>query len=561
MGRRTAALQQSSKNKMPFLWSNAGCHLRFHVLVVVVVAVLLLFVPRTVHSLAPMNALASVTTRLSAQRKSTTSFHRGSSNRNGHSLLQALTRDPTPPQDSTPTTTAAAAAAAATMSQQSSSSISSTTTTFRQLVKVEKFARLPVWPAWNGVLIFLVSRLLGDAVGAQLEDAIGGRVCPNFFNQQQPSSSEDQEEEENVVDVVVNTSPFIMLVHHRHSFFKWDPLRYFQRQFILPEGFPAHPHRGFTTVTYFLKGGFTHRDSMGIQQAYGATPSRHGPYHTQWLSTGAGLLHEEMFDFGKSVRGKKDDEDDWWTDQELYQLWLNVPAREKMTPPVSYLLGDDEEHSESATPRVVTTQQQQQGGKSTTTTETVVLAGTYQGQTSGAPVSPQDVSIFHVTCQPGAIWEFTLPITTSTTTTTTKKKEPYTCILYLRKGSLQVPKDSSGDSPAIVVPVHHTAYFEPIGSSATIRIQADGTTGVDFMLLAGRPLQEPMAAQGSMVMNTADEINVAYRDYQLGRMGRPWDHKLSDQEWQEHIQKYPCVYGRTTTTTTTTTTRSKEELR
>jgi redox-sensitive bicupin YhaK (pirin superfamily) len=558
---------------MSFLWSNTYCHYAFFVLIVVEV---LLFVPRTVHSLVPMrttpqnkigpvSAATARTTRFSStsssssfsraafpvfqRRKSTTTFNRCSSkNRNGRSSLYAF-MDPSPTQENVSITTAAA-----TVSEQSGSS-STSSTTFRQLVKVEKFARLPVWPAWNGVLIFLVSRVFGDQVGAQLEDAIGGRVCPNFFNQPQPPRQPQQEEDDNEgMATMVNTSPFIMLVHHRHSFFQWDPLRYFQRQFILPEGFPAHPHRGFTTVTYFLKGGFTHRDSMGIQQAYGAKPSRHGPYHTQWLSTGAGLLHEEMFDFGGG-------ENDWWTDQELYQLWLNVPAREKMTPPVSYLLGG-EESQESATPRVITTQQ----GRTTTTTETVVLAGTYQGQTSGAPVSPQDVSIFHVTCQPGAIWEFTLPITT---TNNKKEQEPYTCILYLRKGSLQVPKDDSSSfssssssgssSPAknIVVPVHHTAYFEPIGSSATIRIQADATTGVDFMLLAGRPLQEPMAAQGSMVMNTDDEINVAYRDYQLGRMGRPWDHKLSDQEYHDHVQKYPCVYGRTTATTT----RSKEEVR
>jgi redox-sensitive bicupin YhaK (pirin superfamily) len=544
---------------MPFLWSNLCYHFPFYVLIVVV----LLFAPiRTVHSLAPMRtttqnkigpaSFSRAPFPVFQRSKSTTTFNRCSSkNRNGQhsSLLHAL-MDPSAAQENV-STAATTTTTTSTVSQQSGSSSSTSSTTFRQLVKVEKFARLPVWPAWNGVLIFLVSRVFGDQVGAQLEDAIGGRVCPNFFNQPQQPRQQQEDDDKGMV-TMVNTSPFIMLVHHRHSFFQWDPLRYFQRQFILPEGFPAHPHRGFTTVTYFLKGGFTHRDSMGIQQAYGANPSRHGPYHTQWLSTGAGLLHEEMFDFGG-------ESSDWWTDQELYQLWLNVPAREKMTPPVSYLLGG-EESQESATPRVVTTTQQ--GKTTTTTTETVVLAGTYQGQTSGAPVSPQDVSIFHVTCQPGAIWEFTLPVTT---TTTKKEQEPYTCILYLRKGSLQVPKDDSSNSgsssPAknVVVPVHHTAYFEPIGSSATIRIQADATTGVDFMLLAGRPLQEPMAAQGSMVMNTDDEINVAYRDYQLGRMGRPWDHKLSDQEYHDHVQKYPCVYGRTTTATTTT--RSKEEIR
>ena len=117
--------------------------------------------------------------------------------------------------------------------QQQQPSASTVTTTKpsspRRIDSIERFARLPVWPVWNGVAIFVVSRLLGKDIAAKLEDAIGGRVCPNFFN---PPDK---------------TSPFIMLVHHRHSFAAWDPLRYLQRTFF-PEGFPAHPHRGFITL-------------------------------------------------------------------------------------------------------------------------------------------------------------------------------------------------------------------------------------------------------------------------------------------------------------------------
>lgn len=98
------------------------------------------------------------------------------------------------------------------------------TISIRTIDRIEKFSRLPVWPVWNGVFLFFVSKVFGEEAAANLEDAIGGRVCPNFF---QPE----------------RTSPFIMLVHHRHSFAPWDPLRYLQRTFF-PEGFPAHPHRG-----------------------------------------------------------------------------------------------------------------------------------------------------------------------------------------------------------------------------------------------------------------------------------------------------------------------------
>lgn len=94
---------------------------------------------------------------------------------------------------------------------------------YRGARRIEKFTRLPVWPVWSGVLIWMVQRLLGDETAARLEDALTGRVCPNFFQYEE-------------------TSPFVMLVHHCHSFAIWDPIRWVQRTFF-PEGFPAHPHR------------------------------------------------------------------------------------------------------------------------------------------------------------------------------------------------------------------------------------------------------------------------------------------------------------------------------
>merc|ERR1711957_1006187 len=110
------------------------------------------------------------------------------------------------------------------------------------------------------------ARVFGPEIAADWEDSWGGRVCPNFFA---PES----------------TTPFVLLVHHRHAFMNWDPVRYIQKTFF-PEGFPAHPHRGFITVTYILKGGFFHRDSVGIKQSYGAE-ARHEGKHVQWLTTGA----------------------------------------------------------------------------------------------------------------------------------------------------------------------------------------------------------------------------------------------------------------------------------
>ena len=99
-------------------------------------------------------------------------------------------------------------------------------------------------------------------------------------------------------------------MHHRHGFDFWDPIRPIFRA-VLPEGFPAHPHIGFETVTMTMRGGLSHRDSTGVKQCY-------SDGDVQWLTAGRGVLHEEMW---------------WWRDQdslqrgecELYQLWLNLP--------------------------------------------------------------------------------------------------------------------------------------------------------------------------------------------------------------------------------------------
>ena len=148
----------------------------------------------------------------------------------------------------------------------------------RRIASIQKFARIPVWPAWNGALLFLLS-LLPDSIMpnstiAKLEDLIGGRVCPNFFDSTSVSTN--------------NPSPFLMLVHHSHSFTSIDPLRKFQSSVILPEGFPAHPHRGFITLTYCIKGGMIHRDSLGCKQSYGAQ-ERHQGNVAQWLIAGGGM--------------------------------------------------------------------------------------------------------------------------------------------------------------------------------------------------------------------------------------------------------------------------------
>jgi redox-sensitive bicupin YhaK (pirin superfamily) len=361
---------------------------------------------------------------------------------------------------------------------------------YRGIRRVEKFARLPVWPAWYGVLIWLVGLILGSRAGARLEQAIGGRVCPNFFTYEE-------------------TSPIIMLVHHCHSFFKFDPLRLLQRTLILPEGFPAHPHRGFVTITYIMRGGFIHRDSTGVKQSYGADvddDKNHSHYqgkHTQWLTTGRGLQHEEMFD----IRG-------WFSRQELYQIWLNLPAVHKMDPPRSILLGGEED-----TPCVRT----EDGG------ETILLAGSYRGRKSTAPCET-DLDLLHVIIPKGTTWSYDVP------------DERYqTIFLYVRQGTIAVRGGPNGATSTVVVDTHHTAFFEAVtttGHNDRVEIVCEGNDPADFLFVAAVPIREPCVASGSMVMNSAVEINRAYQDYERGMLGgRPWSHTLSDEEWQRHLRQ------------------------
>lgn len=342
----------------------------------------------------------------------------------------------------------------------------------RQVHRTERFARLPVWPAWNGVLLFLLGRITSQDVAARMEHRLTGRVCPNFFQYPQ-------------------TSPFILLVHHCHSFWALDPLRWLQR-LVFPEGFPSHPHRGFVTLTYIIEGGFVHRDSCGVRQTYSTQQA-------QWLHTGAGVLHEEMFHQTPAANNSHHHNHNPLLPQrqELFQLWINVPAKYKMDSPQTVLLPE--------LPVVDGT--------------TRVLAGSYRNLTSTAPIHTP-MSILHVTLPPNAVWEW------EDTTNTME-----TVIIYVRTGSLIAPD---------VVPTHTTAYFTPRGPC---RLQASDIEGCDFMFLAGQPIQEPCASQGSMVMNTHDEINSAYADYQAGYFGRPWKESLSDDEWKQHVRQYPSKYA------------------
>lgn len=232
-----------------------------------------------------------------------------------------------------------------------------------------------------------------------------------------------------------------------------------------------------------------------------------GSKHTQWLNTGRGLLHEEMFDNSNTSILQP-------TRQELYQLWLNLPAREKLTEPTTILLGEPDE-----TPLVTKDQSQ-----------TLVLAGSWNGHRAAAPIV-SDITMLHVQIEAGGTWIYPhIP------------KSFKTILLYVRKGvGLQCREGPSDET--VDIPVHHTAYFDNDGSQLVLQ-NSNSNDKVDFLLLAGEPLGDPFFASGPMVMSTPEEIDQAFADYQKGMFGIPWDHKLSDEEWMNHVSKANEFRGR-----------------
>ena len=152
--------------------------------------------------------------------------------------------------------------------------------------------RLPIWPVYGGVVAQIAEWLGLRRISRGVLDGIGGRVIPMQLNG----------------EAAFTDSRLLLLVHHKHSFTKGDPIRALTR-LIIPEGFPAHGHSGLMTVTMTMEdgGGLSHRDSEGLQQEYGRGD-------VQWMKSCRGILHEEMW---SPCRGQERVKED----VELYQLW------------------------------------------------------------------------------------------------------------------------------------------------------------------------------------------------------------------------------------------------
>jgi quercetin 2,3-dioxygenase len=245
-------------------------------------------------------------------------------------------------------------------------------------------------------------------------------------------------------------------------------------------GFPGHPHRGFETVTYVRDGLIDHSDSLGAT-------ARFGRGDVQWLTAGRGIVHAEMFPLV---------EHDGDNPLELFQIWLNLPAADKLVDPYFTMLWDDQ------VPRVTTVDDRGREGVVT------VIAGKLGDAEPPAPPpnswaarTESDVAIWHVHLSPGAEW--TLP--------PAKSKDTNRILYVFDGGSLRAADtDLPVDTGAVLrsdVPVALAAGADP----------------VDALLLQGRPIGEPIARYGPFVMNTRDEIAQAFDDYRTTQFGGwPW---------------------------------------
>ncbi|OOG22916.1 hypothetical protein B1C78_13305 [Thioalkalivibrio denitrificans] len=244
-----------------------------------------------------------------------------------------------------------------------------------------------------------------------------------------------------------NLDPFLMLDHFSSD----DPDDYVA-------GFPDHPHRGFVTFTYMLDGHMEHRDSMGNQgdlKSGGA----------QWMKAASGVIHSEMPRQSDGLmRG--------------FQLWINLPAQEKMTDPAY------QEYGPEAFPVA-----EEPGAR------TKVLMGAHGDVRAPIDDSITEVHYLDIALEAGASMTHGLP-------------SGHNVFIYVYEGAVTV----SGTA----VDAHQLAVLH---EGDGVALEA-GPAGARVILVAGRPIGEPVVQYGPFVMNRQEEIEQAFRDYQSGNLVR-----------------------------------------
>ena len=248
-------------------------------------------------------------------------------------------------------------------------------------------------------------------------------------------------------DLQRRLDPFLML----DAFGSDDPDDYIA-------GFPDHPHRGFETITYMLAGRMRHKDSAGNEGLL-----ENGGM--QWMTTGRGVIHSEIPQQEEGV-------------MEGFQLWLNLPARDKMQAPWY------RDFTAAELPRVTI------GAGGTA----IVLAGESHG-VAGA-VTREATAPLYLDLHLPAGSRFSQPLAAD-----------LNAFVYVYRGAVNIANE--------VVPAGRMAILANEGDGVII----EATEDTRLILVAGRPLGEPIAQHGPFVMNTQEEIQQAFADYRAGRLG------------------------------------------
>jgi hypothetical protein len=247
--------------------------------------------------------------------------------------------------------------------------------------------------------------------------------------------------------------PFILL----DRFHSDDPNAYIR-------GFPDHPHRGFETVTVMLAGRMRHRDSRGNQGVIGGGGS-------QWMTAGRGIVHSEMPEQERGLMSG-------------FQLWINLPAKEKMCPQFYQDLKPE---------------QLAEGRLSAAGSRVRVISGNVDGLVG--PVRERPTQPILLT----AALEDDKPIVVDT-------PEDHAAFVFVGSGAVEIGAENAGTAL-------REGTLALLGPGSRLRVRAEGTRS-EVLIAAARPLREPIVQRGPFVMNTEEEIQKAWADYRAGVLDR-----------------------------------------
>jgi redox-sensitive bicupin YhaK (pirin superfamily) len=249
-------------------------------------------------------------------------------------------------------------------------------------------------------------------------------------------------------------SPFIMMDYN--SKFYFPPTDQ-------PRGVSVHPHRGFETVTIAYKGKVAHHDSSGNSGVIGEGD-------VQWMTAASGILHKEYHEEEFSKNGG---------DFQMVQLWVNLPAKDKMSTPKYQGITNDQ---------INKFELPENGGV------IEVIAGQYEN-VKGTASTFTPVHLLNAKLNKGAKASFNFPAN-------------YNTALLVIEGSIKVNDTEN-------VPANHFALFQNDGETFTL----EATENTIVLILSGEPINEPIAAHGPFVMNTQAEIMQAFNDVNMGKFG------------------------------------------